>query len=1247
MRMKRAITFFVCIAMLMTLLPTAALAADPVLIVGGVTMSASGYWKTDSSGVLTPSDSTDYTIHYNSNADHELTLNNATINGSGTAAPSGAAIYSREQNLTLILEGKNTVTAKSDVVTIGILIDTGHLTIKGAGTLNVNGGTPTAAYGNSTGISVISGSIHITENASVNATGNLAYVSSGICTTNGNITVSTLRPVTAAGKTYGINVSGTLTVSSGTVTAISSTQAMNKAPSTGSNVQYFASTDMSGTPTVSYVAGDIATYKYLQVYIPISTPYRPVTEITDVVGRVAKDVDVTLSAKVDPGFATYKTIAWSVSKAGTTGASITESGGVYTLCATATGTVTLTATIENGLEIGKPYTQNFDIEVVDSHAYTMDFTLTNAAWGGLSGVNLTTTDAQGTGWSWAYQSKTLTLNNLNFTTVADTAIMLPRGTTLVLNGTSTATSIYCGGGEDTNGINCNGDLAISGGGTLNAAGGVSPHENSRGALIGGSLTVNGGTLNLTGGNASSSFGAEIGESITMNGGTLTCTAGTGEDLDATGIKMGEWGPGTLTMNGGTLNAVAGTSENREVSSGVTIYGDIIMNDGVINAVGATYRALAYGIFMRDYGSTSSDIMISGGTLNAKGGSGALSRAPVTIENVTARASQNMSGCDPENYVSAQNGNYKWFRAATAGLLDLTVSVDASPALGGTVSGGGKYDEGTPVTVEAEANSGYRFVRWMADGKQISTSAVYTFAVAANETLTAMFESDNSANTLTIVPSIGETFTISYKAADSIENVKQYIQDAKGYSPEQQSLSHLGLTLEEGKTLRDYNICGGAALDLEIVSTASHIRIKGETLNSITPYYSNNGSVYLSEPDSWNAFFDVENSTLYLKNLSVQGDMDRLMEILNITTLYIVLDGENTITGMNIGGSFGISAAGVNLFIGGEASSRLTADVSMGDNRTGISAESITLQYPATLVVKGTQRATDRMVTLIESAYNSYGGSVADSTPTEVYSFNSVNIATEYKSILFTPKASAFFPIWVNGEQIDSTYMNTEGEQICGGTAIYTPAIGNKTAKLILNGISVISSYGKGDYRAGIYSEEPLHISFSDSNSVDFTITSVTSYISCGIYSKDTLTVEVEPGGLLSIDMYIPGGFSSTPYAAYAEGGITLVGGCAFISPDGAQISTNGKFISDSDGTTALKYATIGTAASFTDLTAVNGSDTEPTTILSLTFDKDIIELTSDDISVTGATKGELTKDSGVGAYSLTISDVTVADGGKN
>ena len=110
-----------------------------------------------------------------------------------------------------------------------------------------------------------------------------------------------------------------------------------------------------------------------------------------------------------------------------------------------------------------------------------------------------------------------------------------------------------------------------------------------------------------------------------------------------------------------------------------------------------------------------------------------------------------------NYTFTVNSNRTLVANFTA-IPQYTVSVSANPSNGGTVAGGGTYQQGQSCTVSATANAGYDFLNWTENGNTVSTNASYTFTVNGNRNLVANFELQTFEITAEVNPEVGATIT---------------------------------------------------------------------------------------------------------------------------------------------------------------------------------------------------------------------------------------------------------------------------------------------------------------------------------------------------------------------------------------------------------------------------------------------------------------------------------------------------------
>ena len=132
------------------------------------------------------------------------------------------------------------------------------------------------------------------------------------------------------------------------------------------------------------------------------------------------------------------------------------------------------------------------------------------------------------------------------------------------------------------------------------------------------------------------------------------------------------------------------------------------------------------------------------------GGGTFEQGETCIVNAIANSGYTFNNWTENGTVVSSNAYYSFNVTANRNLVanftlipvpTYTVSVSASPANGGSVSGGGTFEQGETCTVSAIANSGYTFESWTENGTEVSSNPNYTFTVNANRDLVAIFSAD--------------------------------------------------------------------------------------------------------------------------------------------------------------------------------------------------------------------------------------------------------------------------------------------------------------------------------------------------------------------------------------------------------------------------------------------------------------------------------------------------------------------------
>lgn len=226
-----------------------------------------------------------------------------------------------------------------------------------------------------------------------------------------------------------------------------------------------------------------------------------------------------------------------------------------------------------------------------------------------------TADENGVGWSWDYDTKKLTLDGVNIQATTDSmsVVTVPDGTEIVLNGNNTIVQTNTGDSDtyvlsavNTNDVNCDGTMTISGDGVLNAE---NRSTDSMARSLGGTIILNGGTVNATGTVKTNSL--EIHNHGVLNANATTASfEGVAVNVSG-GITVD--GNGSLTAvgcaNESTLNSAILLTGNSGDKISVSENGSITVPEG---------NAARVGIYYSGNNGDGMDAEISGGKVTAYG-----------------------------------------------------------------------------------------------------------------------------------------------------------------------------------------------------------------------------------------------------------------------------------------------------------------------------------------------------------------------------------------------------------------------------------------------------------------------------------------------------------------------------------------------------------------------------------------------------------------------------------------------------
>ena len=285
----------------------------------------------------------------------------------------------------------------------------------------------------------------------------------------------------------------------------------------------------------------------------------------------------------------------------------------------------------------------------------------------------------------------------------------------------------------------------------------------------GSATINNGTANITFA-APGTTGTATLTVFGYNKITYTATVqitGGGSQTYNINVSANPSHGGNVT-GGGTYNqgqscTVTATANTGYTFTNWTENGNVVSTQAnyTFNVTGNRTLVANFQAQPQNYTISVSANPNNGGTVS---GGGTYQQGQSCTVHATANTGYTFTNWTENGNVVSTNANYTFTVTDNRTLVanfqaqpqNYTISVLANPNNGGTVSGGGTYQQGQSCTVHATANTGYTFTNWTENGNVVSTNANYTFTVNGNRTLVANFQMQSYTITVTANPADGGT-----------------------------------------------------------------------------------------------------------------------------------------------------------------------------------------------------------------------------------------------------------------------------------------------------------------------------------------------------------------------------------------------------------------------------------------------------------------------------------------------------------